>query len=244
MVAARARWLIVGGTAVVAAICGLGFWLTRPGPYLAPDQEQAYTMMPAVTAYLDSQAYWPYLSGIVGSPAPDKPGQSMWLCGASIEDVRPDGAGWVESAVQEPAGPGASDWVSQHFSADAAAAINHGRTPVASLPGSDALPAFGCSATSASYSGPAGPYWLCQHAWPAGFEAATPLIRRQKNYALSTLSASFPSQSANASVPAKVSSASSSSRGSVSAPWSMTRAYPPASRAARSAGMSPRSSPA
>lgn len=205
MVTARARWLIIGGTAVVAAICGLGFWLTRPGPYLAPDQEQAYAMMPAVTAYLDSQAYWPYLSGIVGSPAPDKQGQNMWLCGASIEDVRPDGAGWrvgmdvacadyfrqdaqvqqgvhgdmgqavlvlsggpsryrVESAVQEPGGPGASDWVSQHFSAAAAAAINHGRTPVASLPGSDALRAFGCSATSVSYSGPAGPYWLCQHA--------------------------------------------------------------------------------
>jgi hypothetical protein len=162
-------------------------------------------MMPAVTAYLDSQAYWPYISGIVGSAAPDKPGQNLWLCGASVEDVRPDSSGWrvgmdvacsdyfrqgtrvfqgidddlgqavlvlsggparyqVESAEQEPGGPGVPGWVSQHFSAAAAAAINSGRTPMAPQPDGDALRAFGCSATSPLYSGLDGPYWLCQDA--------------------------------------------------------------------------------
>jgi hypothetical protein len=205
MVTARAWRLVIGAAAAAAVGCGTAFWLTRPGPWVAPDQEQAYEMMPAITTYLDSQAYWPYIYGIVGSPAPDKPGHNLWLCSASVEEVRPDGAGWqvgmdvacadyfrqgaeiyegidgdmghavmvlsgdpsryrVVSAEQEPGGPIVPGWVSQHFSAAAAAAINSGRTPVAALPNGDALRAFGCSATSSVYTGPDGPYWLCQNA--------------------------------------------------------------------------------
>ena len=207
MVSARAWWLIVGGAAVVTASFGAGFWLNRPAPDLVPDQKQAYALMPAITAYLDSSAYWPYLAGIVGSAAHDKPGRNMWLCGAGIEEVGHDGAGWrvgmdvacadyfrqddlvyqgihgdlgqavvvlsssafqyrVESVEQEPGGDPAPGWVSQRFSAAAAAEINSGRAPVAALPGGDALRAFGCLATSLGYSGPSGPYWLCQPAQP------------------------------------------------------------------------------
>jgi hypothetical protein len=204
-VTARAWWLIIGAAAVVAASCGAEIALTRPGPWVAPDQEQTHEMMPGITEYLDSRAYWPYISGIAASAAPDKPGQNLWLCGASIEDVRPDGAGWrvgmdvacsdyvrqgtrvlqgidgdlgqavlvlsggparyrVESVEQEPGGPGVPGWVSQHFSAAAAAAINSGRTPVAPWPDGDALREFDCPATSATHSGLDGPYWLCQDA--------------------------------------------------------------------------------
>ena len=59
VVSARAWRFIVGGVAVVTACVSAGFLLDEAAPAraLVPDQEQAYAMMPAITAFLDSKAY-------------------------------------------------------------------------------------------------------------------------------------------------------------------------------------------
>jgi hypothetical protein len=54
-------------------------------------------------------------------------------------------------------------WIDQHFSAGAAAEINNGQGPLASMPDNQALLAFGCSpGVKGSYGGQAAETWPCR----------------------------------------------------------------------------------
>jgi hypothetical protein len=75
------------------------------------------------------------------------------------------GAYRVLSAAQEPGVSPDPAWIGQHFSAPAAAEVNSGQGPMAAMPDSRALLAFGCSASAkGSYDAGGDEAWPCRPA--------------------------------------------------------------------------------
>jgi hypothetical protein len=71
----------------------------------------------------------------------------------------------VVSAAQEPGVSPDPAWISAHFSATAAAEVNNDQAPMAVMPDSRALLAFGCSASATgSYGDGGAETWPCQPA--------------------------------------------------------------------------------